>query len=71
MSQLTVYGHIISQPVGTVLAFCNLSNIPYQYVDVDFMKGEHLTEDFAKINPYQQIPSIIHNGFNLWQSGQL
>lgn len=71
MSQLIIYGHIISQPVGTVLAFCKLSNIPHQFVNVDFMKGEHLTEDFAKINPYQQIPSIMHNEYNLWESGAI
>ena len=29
---------------------------------------EHKTEDFAKINPFQTVPAVEHNGVNLIES---
>lgn len=71
MSELEIYGYIVSQPLLSVLAFCNLSGIPYTFHEFDYLKREDLTEEFAKINPYQQVPAIVHNGYNLWESAAI
>lgn len=71
MSELEIYGHILSQPVRSVFAFCNLSKIVYTPHILDFMKGDHLTEEYSKINPNLQMPAIVHNGYNLWESGAI
>ena len=68
MSDLQVYGHIVSQPTRSVLTFLKLSNISYQFNSLDFTKGENLTPEFARINPYQTMPAILHNGHNVWES---
>ena len=71
MSDLKVYGFIPSQPCRTVFAFLKLSNIDYTFVKVDSLLGENLTEEFAKINPFQAAPAILHGDYSLWESGAI
>ncbi|OMJ65889.1 hypothetical protein SteCoe_37466 [Stentor coeruleus] len=71
MSDLTIYGNILSQPVRSVVEFCKLSNIQYTHKDLHPMKGEHLTEEYSKINPFQEIPAIVHDGYNVWESAAI
>ncbi|KAG8294680.1 hypothetical protein J6590_097592 [Homalodisca vitripennis] len=39
--------------------------IDYKLVEVDFPKGEHLKEEYEKINPQKKIPTLDDNGFIL------
>ena len=71
MSQLEIYGNVLSQPVRSVLAFCKLSGIEYNLHEVNFLQGETTTEEFTKLNPFQSIPVIVHNGYNLWESAAI
>lgn len=71
MSDLTLYGHIVSQPVRSVMAFLKLSNVEFNFEFVDFTQGAHLTEEFTKINPYQTMPVIVHNGYSVWESAAI
>lgn len=71
MSDLKVYGHIVSQPVRSVLAYLKLSNIPYTFEVVNFVTGEHLTPEFTKVNPFQSMPAITHGDYNLWESAAI
>ena len=57
-NRLTIYGTMISQPVRTVVAFCLLHNIPYEFKVINLTKGEQNSEEFRKINPRSQIPAI-------------
>ena len=71
MSDLHVHAHPVSQPTRSVLAFLKLSGIPFEFHLVDLFKREHLTEDFAKINPFQAVPAIVHEDYNLWESAAI
>jgi glutathione S-transferase len=62
---------MLSQPSRTILAYCELSNIPHEFHLVDLTKGAHLTPEYARINPFQSIPAIVHNNFNVWESGSI
>ena len=65
MSELHLYSFGTSQPGRSITAFLKLSAIPYEYHPVNLMKGEHLTEEFIKLNPFQSIPVIVHGDYNL------
>lgn len=71
MSELVVYGASMPQPVRSVLYFLQISNIEYTFRPVNISAGEHLTEEYSKINPFQTLPAIVHNGFNLWESAAI
>jgi glutathione S-transferase len=58
-SSLEIYGDLLSQPVRAVVAFCKINKIPYEFKYVNISKGEHLTDEYEKINKYKKIPAII------------
>jgi len=46
----------------------NKAVIPCEEVPVALRKGEHLQEEFTKINPFQKVPAIEHDNFRLAES---
>uniref|UniRef100_A0A182QX65 glutathione transferase n=1 Tax=Anopheles farauti TaxID=69004 RepID=A0A182QX65_9DIPT len=45
--------------------------IPYDHVSVDYGKSEHLTEEYAKMNPQREIPVLEDDGFFLSESNAI
>lgn len=45
--------------------------IPHEHIPVDFGKGEHMTEEYAKMNPQKEIPVLEDNGFFLSESNAI
>ncbi|MBA0616792.1 hypothetical protein Godav_026284, partial [Gossypium davidsonii] len=39
----------------------------YEEIKVDLANREHLTPEFAEINPMQQLPAIVHGSFKLFE----
>ena len=71
MSDLHVHAHPVSPPARSVLGFLKLSGVPFEFHLVDLPAREHLTEEFAKINPFQAVPAIVHGDYNLWESAAI
>ena len=71
MDSLEIYGSILSQPVRSVLIFCKLSGIEFIHRDLNFFTGENLTDEYTRINPFQSMPAIVHNNYNLWESAAI
>lgn len=46
-------------------------DIPHEHVPVDYGKGEHMTEDYAKMNPQKEIPVLEDDGFYLSESNAI
>ncbi|KAJ8718908.1 hypothetical protein PYW07_016464 [Mythimna separata] len=42
--------------------------VPYEKVDVSFYHGEHMTDEYAKMNPQKEIPVLEDDGFFLSES---
>ncbi len=42
--------------------------IPYDTVALDFSKGEHKSPEYLKLNPNGKVPTIVDDGFVLWES---
>jgi len=40
-------------------------NISYELVNIDFCAGEHMTDNYAKMNPQKEIPVLEDDGFFL------
>ncbi|RWS06733.1 glutathione S-transferase 1-1-like protein [Dinothrombium tinctorium] len=46
----------------------NHLKIAVNYINVDLAAGEHLKQEFLKINPAHILPTIVDDGFALWES---
>ncbi|GMJ06272.1 glutathione S-transferase THETA 1 [Hibiscus trionum] len=65
---LKVYADRMSQPSRAVIIFCKMNGINYEEIKVHISKGQHLTSEFAEINPMKQLPAIIDGRFKLFES---
>ncbi|KAK9881163.1 hypothetical protein WA026_014511 [Henosepilachna vigintioctopunctata] len=57
-----------SAPCRAVLLAAKALGIDLNLKYLDLMKGEHLTPEFIQINPQHTIPTLVDNGFVLWES---
>ncbi|CAK1545467.1 unnamed protein product [Leptosia nina] len=65
---LTLYKYDLSPPVRSVLWVIEALKLPVQFVEVNFLKNEHLTEEFKKINPQHTVPTLVDDDFVLADS---
>ncbi|KAE8712876.1 Glutathione S-transferase T2 [Hibiscus syriacus] len=66
--KLKVYADRMSQPSRAVIIFCKVNGIDYEEIKVLISKGQHLTSEFAEINPMKRLPAIVDGGFKLFES---
>ncbi|KAJ3648206.1 hypothetical protein Zmor_020026 [Zophobas morio] len=57
-----------SAPCRGVLLAAKALGVELNLKLTDLMKGEHLTPEFIKINPQHTVPTLVDNGFALWES---
>ena len=62
---LKYYFDLMSQPSRAVYMFLKMTSIPFQAKEIALRKLEHMTDDYAKINPFQKVPAIDDDGFCL------
>ncbi|XP_075976006.1 GST-containing FLYWCH zinc-finger protein [Anticarsia gemmatalis] len=43
-------------------------NVLFELVDVNFNNGDHMTDEYAKLNPQKEIPVLVDDGFCLGES---
>nr|XP_021183202.2 glutathione S-transferase 1 [Helicoverpa armigera]AIB07715.1 glutathione S-transferase GSTD1 [Helicoverpa armigera armigera]WRX06118.1 GSTD1k [Helicoverpa armigera] len=66
---LTVYKIDASPPVRSVFMTVEALNIPdVEYVDVNLLDGDHLKEEFTKVNPQHTVPLLKDDDFYVWDS---
>ncbi|OMJ95320.1 hypothetical protein SteCoe_1380 [Stentor coeruleus] len=65
---LSIHGTQLSQPTRSVIEFCKFCRIDFNFIYVNIPKGEQLSVEFQKLNPFGLVPVILHEGFNLWES---
>eukprot|EP00245_Coleochaete_scutata_P007178 TRINITY_DN22288_c0_g1_i1.p1 TRINITY_DN22288_c0_g1~~TRINITY_DN22288_c0_g1_i1.p1 ORF type:complete len:255 (+),score=24.43 TRINITY_DN22288_c0_g1_i1:70-834(+) len=65
---LKVYVDFISQPSRAIVIFCRANGVEMEIQPVRIGKGEHLTPEFAAINPLRKLPVIDDDGFILPES---
>lgn len=57
-----------SAPCRLVLLVAAALDIQMNLIPLNLREGEHLTSDFLKLNPQHTVPTIVDDGFSLWES---
>ncbi|XP_063832436.1 glutathione S-transferase 1-like [Ostrinia nubilalis] len=66
---LTLYKKDTSPPSRSVFMTIYALNIPdVKFIDVYLPAGEHLTEEYIKMNPQHTVPLLIDDDFLIWDS---
>lgn len=65
MSGIKLYCNEISPPCRAVLLAGKALGVTFELQNIDLIKGETKTPDFAKMNPQKAIPVLNDNGFIL------
>lgn len=65
---MKIYGLMGSEPTRAVLMFCDMNNIPFEFVPVDMLNGELQTPEFTAMNPNKLVPVLKEDdGFVLYE----
>lgn len=62
---IQLYGHELSGNCYKVKLFLSLLNLPYEWVKVDLIKGEHKAAEFLALNPFGQVPVLTDDEVTL------
>ncbi|XP_069357527.1 glutathione S-transferase 1-1 isoform X2 [Maniola hyperantus] len=68
---LKLYGVSEGPPTISVRQALTTLEIPFELINVDFGQGEHMTAEFAKMNPQKLIPVLDDDGFFLSESNAI
>ncbi len=64
----TLYGHFESGNVYKVALLLALAGKAYAYRHVDILAGETRNDDFTAMNPFQEVPVLVHGERTITQS---
>ncbi|MDA0990476.1 MAG: glutathione S-transferase family protein [Verrucomicrobia bacterium] len=65
---LKIYGNLMSQPCNKIRFVANILKVDYEWIDLDFAKGEHKTPEHLARHPAGKLPAIDDDGFILFES---
>jgi glutathione S-transferase len=68
---LTLYGHPSSPNSRKVHWALEEIGVPYEYKRVELMKREQKLPDYVKLNPNGRVPTLIDDGFTLYESNAI
>lgn len=67
---LKIYGGKTYNAVKVVMTAEELG-LDYEYVNLDFKKGEHKLPEFLKVHPLGKVPAMEHNGHPIFESNNM
>ena len=65
---IKIYGAEFSNNVNKVRFTANALGLEYELIPVNLMEGEHMSEDFLKMNPMGKVPVMQDGNFTLFES---
>ncbi|XP_043643552.1 glutathione S-transferase 1-like [Drosophila teissieri] len=68
MPKLILYGLEASPPVRAAKLTLAALDVPYEYVVVNTLAKENLSEEFLKKNPQHTVPTLEDDGHFIWDS---
>ncbi|HRW30250.1 MAG TPA: glutathione S-transferase N-terminal domain-containing protein, partial [Emcibacteraceae bacterium] len=67
---LKIYGGKTYNAVKVLMTAEELG-LDYDYVSLDFKKGEHKMPEFLKVHPLGKVPAMEHNGHPIFESNNM
>ncbi|CAD5117683.1 DgyrCDS6435 [Dimorphilus gyrociliatus] len=68
MPTLDLYTFAISPPCRAVISTAQILGVDFNEKHLELFKGEHLTEDFLKLNPHHKVPLLVDEDYTLGES---
>ncbi|KAH8277816.1 hypothetical protein KR018_007948 [Drosophila ironensis] len=68
MGKIILYGLEASPPVRTAKLTLAALDVPYEFVEVNTLKGENFSAEFRKRNPQHTVPTLEDDGNFIWDS---
>ncbi len=65
---MRLYYHPLSSNSRRVLLTAHQLGLDLDLVAVDLTRAEHKTPDYLRINPNGRVPTLVDDGFELWES---
>jgi len=65
---MKIFGHPASTCTRKVLMTLNETQTPFEFILVDFAKGEHKQPPHLARQPFGQVPALDDDGFKLYES---
>jgi glutathione S-transferase len=65
---MKIFGHPASTCTRKVLMTLNETKSPFEFVLVDFAKGEHKQQPHLGRQPFGQVPALDDDGFEMYES---
>ncbi|XP_045675764.1 glutathione S-transferase theta-1 isoform X2 [Phyllostomus hastatus] len=65
---LELYLDLLSQPCRAIYIFAKKNSIPFELRTVELLKGQHLSDAFAQVNPLKMVPALKDGDFTLTES---
>ena len=62
---ITLYDFVLSGSCYKVRLLLSILKLPYKIIDVDFIRKEHKTEDFLKMNAFGELPVLTDGDLKL------
>ncbi|ETN60211.1 glutathione S-transferase, epsilon class [Anopheles darlingi] len=67
-NKIVLYTHIVSPAGRTAELVAKALNLDIEIKEMNVFQGQHLNDEFKRLNPAQTIPTLDDNGFLLWDS---
>ena len=68
---MKLYYDPITTNCRKVAAGFGLMNVPFEEARVDYLGGGHKAKEYLEINPNGSLPTLIDDGFILWESNAI
>ncbi|HZP44770.1 MAG TPA: glutathione S-transferase family protein [Candidatus Binataceae bacterium] len=68
---MKLYVFLRSPRAFNVMAVANHLGLDYEIEGLNPAKGEHLTPQYAAINPNKRIPTLVEDGFIVWEANAI
>lgn len=66
--KITLYGFDLSPPVRPVKLTLAALQLPYEYVEINTLKRENMSEEYLKKNPQHTVPMLEDHEICIWDS---